>query len=282
MSPRSHREPISDAAARALARLGSTIGQAVHDERVRRHQTLSQLADRAGVSPSHLQAVESGEPVSLETYARVTTALDLRPELVALDPRQRQRAGRDGQDFVHAAMGELEAGRLRGFGFGVGMDEPYQHYQFAGRADVVAWDLERRALLHLENRTAFPNVQEALGSYGAKRSYLADVLAERHALPRGQWASVTHCIVALWSAEAMHQIRLRAESFRSACPDPSSDFERWWAGQPQAARGTTSGFVLIDPAPGIADKRRFGTFDDALRARPRYRDYADAAERLRR
>lgn len=166
MSPRSHRVPISDPAAWALARLGSTIGQAVHDKRVRRHWTLGQLADRAGVSTSHLQVLESGEPVSLETYARVTTALDLRPELLALDPRQRQRGGHANQDFVHAAMGELEAGRPRGFGFGVAMDEPYQHYQFAGRADVVAWDLERRALLHIENRTAFPNVQEALGSYG--------------------------------------------------------------------------------------------------------------------
>lgn len=258
------------------------VGQQIRDERLRRHWTLRQLADRAGVSAAHLQLLESGEPVSLETYARVTTALDLRPELLALDPRHRQRAGQGTQDFVHAAMGELEAGRLRGIGFSVAMDEPYQHYQFAGRADVVAWDLERRALLHIENRTAFPNVQEALGSYAAKRSYLADVLAERLAVPRGRWASVSHCIVALWSAEAMHLIRIRTESFRSACPDPPTDFSSWWTGQPPLAHGVTSGFVLMDPATDISDRRRFGTFDDALRARPRYRDYAAAAERLKR
>jgi len=281
MSPRSLREPISEAAARALARLASTVGQTIHDERVRRHWTLRQLADSAGISTAFLQSLESGEPVSLETYARVTTALDLRAELLALDPRQRRRAGHSSQDFVHAAMGELEAGRFRGFGFGVAMDEPYQHYQFAGRADVVAWDLERRALLHVENRTAFPNVQEALGSYAAKRSYLADVLAERLSVRGGRWASIGHCMVALWSAEAMHQIRLRAETFRSACPDPPTDFFSWWAGSPPVMDGFSSAFVLIDPAADVADRRRFGGLDDALRARPRYRDYADAAAQLR-
>jgi hypothetical protein len=245
--------------------------------------TLRALAERAGVSISIVQELESGEPASLETYARVTTALGLRPELLALDPRQQRRAGaggEGGQDVVHAAMGELEAGRLRGLGFGVGMDEPYQHYQFAGRADVVAWDLDRRALLHIENRTAFPNVQDALGSYAAKRSYLAGVLADRFEIRRG-WLTVSHCIAALWSAEVMHQLRIRAESFRSACPDPPVDFAAWWAGR-QAGSAVSSAFVLLDPALYVAEERRFGSLDDALRVRPRYRDYANAAERLKR
>jgi hypothetical protein len=229
-----------------------------------------------------VQLLESGEPASLETYARVTTALDLRPELLALDARQRRPAGQGGRDFVHAAMGELEAGRLRRLTFGVALDEPYQHYQFAGRADVVAWDLDRRALLHIENRTAFPNVQEALGSYAAKRSYLADVLAERLSIPRRGWVSVAHCIVALWSAEVLHAVRLRAETFRSACPDPAADLVRWWAGQAPTVRGASSAFVLLDPAPDVPDGRRFGSLDDTLRVRARYRDYSDAAEQLKR
>lgn len=281
MSPRSHRAQISESAARALTRLASTAGQAMRSERLRRAWTLRELADRAGVSAALLQLLESGRPVSLETYARVTTALDLRAELLALDPHERRRAGAGTQDFVHAAMGELEASRLRAHGFPIAMDEPYQHYQFAGRADVVAWDIERRALIHVENRTAFPNVQEALGSYAAKRSYLADVLAERLSIRPGRWVSVSHCIVALWSAEAMHQIRLRSESFRSACPDSPTDFFGWWAGRPPARNAVSSTFVLLDPAPDVSDKRRFGSLDDALRARPRYRDYAAAARRLK-
>jgi transcriptional regulator with XRE-family HTH domain len=281
MSPSSHRALISEPAALALSRLASTVGQAIHDERIRRRWTLRELADRAGISPAHAQSLESGTPASLETYARVTTALDLRPELLALDPRQRRRGRQGSQDFVHAAMGELEAGRFRGFGFSVAMDEPYQHYQFAGRADVVAWDLERRALLHIENRTAFPNVQEALGSYAAKRRYLAGVLAERFSIRRG-WFAVTHCIVALSSAEAMHTVRLRSQSFRSACPDPPADFFDWWAGRPPERNAVSSTFVLLDPSPHISDRRRLGGLDDAFRNRPRYRDYTDAAGHLKR
>ena len=54
-------------------------------------------------------------------------------------------------------MGEYEASHLRALGFKVGIDEPYQHYQFAGRADLVAWDVDARAFLHIENGTRFPD-----------------------------------------------------------------------------------------------------------------------------
>jgi hypothetical protein len=121
----------------------------------------------------------------------VTTGLGLWPGLTASDPRKRHLSQGREQDFVHAAMGELEAKRFRSHGFGVAIDDPYQHYQFAGRADVVAWDLARRALLHIENRTRFPDIQGALGSYAAKRSYLAEVLAERLGISGGRWHSVT-------------------------------------------------------------------------------------------
>jgi hypothetical protein len=40
-------------------------------------------------------------------------------------------------------MGEFEARHFRPIVDGVGLDEPYQHYQFAGRADFVAWRLSR-------------------------------------------------------------------------------------------------------------------------------------------
>lgn len=262
--------------------MAGTAGQRVRNERLRRRWTLRDLADRAGVSAAHLQELESSVPVSLETYARVMTALDLWPELLAIDPRQRQRAHVQDQDFVHAAMGELQASRFRASGFTVAMDEPYQHYQFAGRADVVAWDSTRLALLHIENRTGFPNVQEVLGSYSAKRSYLAGVLAQRLEISGGHWLSVSHVIVALWSAEVLHVLRLRTETFRAACPDPATDIHGWWAGRLPPNRGVTSSLVLFDPSPDVPDHRRFATLDDVLPVRPRYHDYADAIARLKR
>jgi transcriptional regulator with XRE-family HTH domain len=65
-------------------------GIVVHDERIRRGWTLRRLAGRAGISAAHLHALEAGGIVSLEAYARVITALDLRPELDASDPRNRK------------------------------------------------------------------------------------------------------------------------------------------------------------------------------------------------
>ncbi|HEX5828719.1 MAG TPA: hypothetical protein VFY23_14425 [Candidatus Limnocylindrales bacterium] len=72
--------------------------------------------------------------------------------------RGRPAVANDAQDLVHAAMGELEARALQRPGRTIAIGEPYQHYQFAGRADLLAWDAED--LLHIENRTRFPNLQE--------------------------------------------------------------------------------------------------------------------------
>src|SRR3972149_5950175 len=107
-----------------------------------------------------------------------------------------------------AGMGDAEPRHRRSLGFDVGLDVPYQHYQFAGRADLLAWDSERRSLLHVENRTRFPNLQEAFGSYNAKRAYLATDVAERIGLGGG-WRSGAPVIAALWSSEVLHSLRLR-------------------------------------------------------------------------
>jgi hypothetical protein len=175
-------------------------------------------------------------------------------------------------------MGELEAARLRSQKFIAAIDEPYQHFQFAGRGDVVAWDLERSALLHIENRTRFPNMQEVAGSYNAKRAYLGDVIADRLRVPR--WRSETHVIAVLWSAEACREVRARLETVRSLCPDPATAFDRWWDGD-APREGRTSTMVIIDPAVQIGRRRRYVGLEAIVGLEPRYRDYADAARALR-
>jgi hypothetical protein len=150
-----------------------------------------------------------------------------------------------------------------------------------------AWDLERRSLLHLENRTQFANVQEALGSYGAKRTYLARVLADRLGVGSRGWATVTHAIVAIWSAEVLHTLRIRRETFRAACPDGAGNLLAWWAGrldlldQRAGSASVTSTLALVDPSPEARDEQRLRPFDDAVRIKPRLSDYAEAAVRLR-
>ena len=224
------------------------------------------------------QSAESGRPASLEMYARLGHVLGLRLEAEFVDPRRRSARPPEETDLVHAAMGELEAAHLRAAGFAVSLDTPYQHYQFAGRADVLAWSVTHRALLHIENRTRFPNLQEAAGSYNAKRAYMAGVIAERFAI-RGGFASVTHVMAALWSAEVIHSLRLRSASFRSLCPDPTEAFEAWWDGRP-ADRARSSCLVLLDPF-AHGRQRLWVSLETALaEVRPRMRGYADAAARL--
>jgi transcriptional regulator with XRE-family HTH domain len=137
MSPRPSPMPLPVAASRARDRVALTLGLAIRDARIRRDWALRELARRAGVSVSSVHAVEAGRPASLETYSRLGSALALRLDATLIDPRRKSTA-RPAEDPVHAAMGELEAAALRRHGFAVAIDEPYQHFQFAGRADVVA------------------------------------------------------------------------------------------------------------------------------------------------
>jgi len=253
--------------------MGVEAGTTIRDARLRRCWSLRALADRAGVSTSHLAEVEAGAPASLETYARLMTAIDLQPRLEGVVQGRRRPNRTMDQDFVHAAMGEIEARRLASHGFEVAIDEPYQHYQFAGRADVLSVVPERRSLLHIENRTRFPDIQEMAGSYNAKRAYLARAVADRIGLRRG-FVTVTHVMAGLWSAEVQHLVRIRTATFRSLCPDGPDAFESWLGGAPPDS-GVTSAFVLLDPRVRPR-ARRWIDLDAALKAEPRYRGYADA------
>jgi hypothetical protein len=225
-----------------------------------------------------VHAAEAGRPASLETYVRLARALRLRPELEILDPRRRETGLRRAEDPVHAAMGETQAEHLKRLGFRVGMDEPFQHYQHAGRADVVAWSEAEAALLHIENRTRFPNLQEAFGSFNAKRAYLGAELGVRAGV--GRWRSETHIIAALWSAEALRSIRLHRASFEAVCPDAALALDDWWRGRAPAC-GRRAILAIFDPRKGRRnDRARWASLEDLARVRPRYRGYAEALAAL--
>jgi len=83
-------------------------GGRIREERRRRHMTMRDVAEAAGLSDSAVQAVESGRVASLDTYLLLATALGLQPNFEFLDPRRREPARRK-EDPVHAAMGETQA-----------------------------------------------------------------------------------------------------------------------------------------------------------------------------
>jgi transcriptional regulator with XRE-family HTH domain len=179
MSPSSPHRPPTDAALRATKHLLVVVGERIRQERMRRRWTLRELGRRAQLSPATVQSMEAGNAGSFDAAIRLSDALGLRLEIELMDPRRRQPAQARVADPVHSAMGEIEAAHFRRLEYRVAIDEPYQHYQFAGRADLVAWDVDSRALLHLENRTRFPDVQDMAGAYNAKRAYFGRVFAER-------------------------------------------------------------------------------------------------------
>jgi transcriptional regulator with XRE-family HTH domain len=271
---------MAPAARVALNRLVVAAGQHIRDERMRRAWSIRELAGRAGISTTHVHRAESGDVVSIEALVRIGVALGLSPSIDFGDKRRRSAAAYETADFVHAAMGEVEVRALARPDRTVGIDEPYQHYQFAGRADVLAWDLEN--LLHIENRTRFPNLQEAAGAYNAKRQYLARALGERLGLgPRG-WRSVTHVMACLWSSEILHSLRLRQATFQAMCPDPPDALSAWLRGD-VPPEGVTSSLVILDPTVPLGSRKRtIATLGDLPRLEPRHRGYADAAAALRR
>lgn len=276
MSPRNFTTATLPAVAEGERRLWIGLGLQLKDARLARRLTVAGLALKAGVSTDVVYLIEAGRPASTEAAIRLATALGRRLEFQLLDPRRRADGQARQADLVHSAMGELEAGHLRRVGYPVGIDEPYQHFQFAGRADIVAWDKARAALLHIENRTRFPDFQDMAGSFNSKRAYLGRALAER--LGVRSWASETHVIVALWSSEVLHALRIRKESFRSLCPAPVDAFAGWWRGDAPAA-GVTSSLVVLDPV-AAGRQRYFIGLEEAMTTRPRHQGYADVAARL--
>jgi transcriptional regulator with XRE-family HTH domain len=273
--PRRLTQRSSPAATALATRVATKIGSTVLDERRRRAWTTRDLAERAHVSASTVNTIEAGRRVSLDVYARVATALGLSMD-VDLSRRRHRRMRTDG-DLVHAAMGEHEAGLLSRFDFHVAIDHPYQHYQFAGRADVLAWSEEHRALLHIENRTRFPNLQDAAGSFNAKCEYLGAVVARQAGLR--PFRSEVHVIMALWSAEVLHTLRLRQATFRALCPDDDVAFRGWLQGDPPAT-GTSRMLLLLDLF-ATGRQRSFLGLEAAIAAgKPRVRGHAEAATRL--
>lgn len=279
MSPAKSVTPAPPRVNTQLARLALELGRELRDERLRRGWRLVDVAAKAGVSMAAVHAAEAGRVASVEMYVRIAMALGLTARFTVL-PERAARPSRD-VDPVHAAMGEIEAEHLRALGLEVLIDEPYQHYQFAGRADVVAIDRQERALLHLENRTRLPDIQAFAGAYNAKRAYLATELAKRYGIAGG-FQTQAHVVVALWSSEVLHALRLREQSFRSICPDSAADLEAWWSGTPAPAGPATSALVAFDPLSGRRSSRRRGAGLDLVRTvEPRYRGYADALEALK-
>jgi transcriptional regulator with XRE-family HTH domain len=278
MSPFRTVQPATPAVLARVTAICAALGAQVRAARVRRRWTTERLALETGISRSLVYLVERGDPTTIETYARFAAALGLRLEVCLVDPRTKARPGR-AEDPVHAAIVEALAARYAVQGRLVGADEPFQHFQFAGRADLTAVDQVGADLIHHEVKTAIPNVGELAGAWNVKRQYLAQALSERHAF-RGGFRSVAHVLTIAWTADCLHALRLRGATIRSLGPDAPDAFARWWDGARPVAAGTTSTVVVFDPV-GRLRAPAWAPLDDLGTLRPRHRGYADLLRELR-
>lgn len=256
-----------------LDRLCRRLGAAIRTSRQAHGWSTQQVADAAGLSRSAVTRLEGGKAGGLATYQRIADALELRLswELTSLATTL------EAEDAVHAVMAEVQARRFATGTRQVLVDEPYQHFRFAGRGDLVVVDPGVAAIHHSENKTRIVNVGELSGSFNAKCRWLAGDVAERHGIRRIR--SESHTLVLLWSDEVLAAARSLERTLRALGPEGVGPFRAWWEGAPMA--GVHRGLVVFDPIDRGASQRQWVSLEDALEARPRYRGYADAFHELR-
>jgi hypothetical protein len=121
-------------------------------------------------------------------------------------------------------------------------------------------------------------VQDALGSFAAKRAYLGAELAAR--LGVRSWLSETHIFAGLWSTEVVGSMRRHRSSLEALSPDPASEvFARWWSGE-SAVEGRHVGVILLNPVTRRAGTARWTTMQRALDTRSRHSSYSAAARAI--
>jgi transcriptional regulator with XRE-family HTH domain len=152
------------------------IGAALRAIRVRKRWRQSDLAARAGVSPSVVGRVERGgaSEVPLGRLRRIATALGAR-----LDAIVRWNGGDLPRllDARHSAMHEAIAGLFASLhGWEIEPEASFSVYGERGVIDVLAWHPKRRMLLVIELKTEIVEIGMLLAKMDQRRRLAADVV----------------------------------------------------------------------------------------------------------
>lgn len=151
------------------------VGRLLRMVRIRRELRQSDVAERAGISPSVVARQERGMVNSLAMLERHASALDL-----GLDLRLLARSGHLVRmaDEEHAAIVELIADWLRRSGFQVEAEASFSEWGERGRIDLLAHDPGTGTVVIVEVTTLLLDLQELLGSLDV-RERLVGVIARR-------------------------------------------------------------------------------------------------------
>lgn len=192
---------------------------------VRQHLGLRQedLSAMSGVSQSSVSRVERGiaETMSVADLDRIAQALNVR---LSLDAWWRGGDLARLMDAGHAAIVEYVVGLLRAAGWQVIVEYTFNVFGERGSVDIVAWHAERRALLLVEVKSRFTDLQEMLATFARKLRLVPPLLAESEG-----WrpAVVGRLIVAPGTTANRRVVAAHPSTFDATFPLRSHDARRW-------------------------------------------------------
>ena len=199
------------------------FGAAIRAARIRRGWRQTDLAKAAAVSGATVSRLERGHIADcpMRTIRAIAASLE-----IGVEVRPRSR-GADLDRLVnarHAALSDAVVAWLgRYAGWEVRPEVSYSWYGERGVVDLVAWHVERSALLEIELKTAVVDVGELLGTLDRRRRLGRQIAESLGWEP----ASVSTLLVVAESGPNRRRIRDLHSTFDAALPEQIVDVRRY-------------------------------------------------------
>jgi transcriptional regulator with XRE-family HTH domain len=201
------------------------VGAVVRAVRRRRGLRQRDVAVLAGVSQWAISLVERGqlEQLPLRAICRVCSALEIG---MPFAPRWRGGELPRLMDARHAALVEKVVASLAPLGWEVTVEYTFSRFGENGAVDVVGWRAAERALLLVEVKSEFDNLQNML-SVLDRKTRLVPALLEPE---RGWRAAVVGAILVMPDRSTFRDGIARFQAtFAAALPSRNVEIRRWLA-----------------------------------------------------
>ena len=201
------------------------LGASVRYLRIRRAWRQRDLAERAGVSQSAVSRIERGHlaGMRLDLIRAVAAAVDLRVDVVG-----RYRGGDLDRMLAsgHSALHETVARHLGTRpGWRFASEVSFAIYGDRGVMDLLAWHERHRALLVIELKTEFVDMNELIGTLDRKRRRAAEVARARGWLANA--SSVSVWVIVSDSSTNRRRAREHVAMLRMAYPLDGRAIRGW-------------------------------------------------------
>jgi transcriptional regulator with XRE-family HTH domain len=255
--------------------LPSAVSTLVRDARTTIGWSQRELAARVGTSQTKIWRIERADPGALDvaTLDRVLSALGLRSTLEVEGHHLADR--REQRDRLHARLMAAMAGRLHRCGWVVATEVPIGGRELRGWVDIVAYRAADAAMATFELKTDLPDIgglQRQLDWYERAAPWVARRLGWRVE----RFVSAVICLDTQAVADRLDEHRWL---LRAAFPGEGRALVAWLE-EPTSRPPQGRAIAVTD----LAARRGLGLRASRLhgrRARPAYRDYAEAATLVR-